>query len=88
MSAACRDTRCTDGMTWCAGCNGHGVVNPKGKRYRIARRGPLPAWAVPHEECNGTGLVRCGCTPLDVAQAASLLGQRVTDALSGAAVTS
>jgi hypothetical protein len=80
----CRDTRCTDGVTWCVPCHGHGVVNPKGKRYRIACK-QLPAWAVPCEACHGTGMAACGCTPLDVAMAAVLLGQRVSDALSARA---
>lgn len=59
----CTDTRCTDGITWCAGCNGHGVLNPKGKRYRIASTS-IPGWAVEHADCNGTGLRRCGCRDL------------------------
>lgn len=43
VPAVCSDTRCTDGVTWCAGCHGWGVLNPKGRRYRIGHRGPLPA---------------------------------------------
>mgnify|MGYP003575454947 CR=1 FL=1 len=69
----CRDFRCTDGVTWCAGCNGHGVLNPKGKRYRISCR-QLPTWAVPHEACAGTGLAVCGCTELDAVTRTALGG--------------
>lgn len=76
MSAStCTDTRCTDGVTWCASCHGWGVVNPRGKPYRIRHRGPLPEWAVPHADCHGTGLRACGCQPLDAATAATLTGQ-------------
>jgi hypothetical protein len=61
----------------CAGCNGWGALNPKGKRYRIAHKGPLPSWAVPHEACNGTGLRECGCQPLDAGARATLAGTPV-----------
>jgi hypothetical protein len=73
-ATSCQDTRCTVGVTWCAGCNGWGALNPKGKRYRIAHKGPLPSWAVPHEACNGTGLRECGCRPLGPAERATLTG--------------
>jgi hypothetical protein len=76
-ASTCTDTRCTDGVTWCPGCNGHGVVNPKGKRYRIAHRGPLPTWAIPHPDCNGTGLRACGCRPLSPAERATLTGHAI-----------
>lgn len=85
MSAACRDTRCTDGVTACQPCHGWGMVNPRGKAYRWGHKGPLPEWAVPCEACHGTGLVGCGCRPLDVAAAATVLGQRVSVALAEAA---
>ena len=71
----CRDSRCTDGVTWCAGCHGHGVLNPRGKRYRIACK-QLPAWAVPHDACNGTGLRACGCRPLSAGELATLGGDQ------------
>lgn len=67
----CTDSRCTDGITWCAGCHGWGVVNPKGKAYRIACK-QLPAWAIPHGDCNGTGMRACGCRQLDAAAVATL----------------
>jgi hypothetical protein len=51
------------------------VLNPKGKRYRIACK-QLPPWAVPHADCNGTGLQACGCRPLGPVDLASLTGQR------------
>lgn len=59
----CRDTHCTDGITWCPGCNGWGVLNPKGKKYRQACR-QIPPWAVAHDACGGTGLRACGCVEL------------------------
>lgn len=74
--AGCGDDRCTDGVTWCQDCHGHGVVNPKGKRYRI-KCTELPAWAVTHEACGGTGMRECGCTPLDDQTRAVVLGQGV-----------
>jgi hypothetical protein len=70
----CNDTRCTAGITWCAECHGHGALNPKGKRYRIKCKA-LPEWAVPHDDCAGTGLRECGCTPLGVAERAVLTGR-------------
>jgi hypothetical protein len=76
-ASTCTDNRCTDGVTWCAECNGWGVLNPKGKRYRIAHKGPLPAWAVRHDGCNGTGMRECGCTPLGATERASLSGLAV-----------
>jgi len=76
MSASsCSDTRCTAGVTACEGCHGWGVVNPRGKPYRWAHKGPLPEWAIPHDACNGTGMRACGCQPLDAAAIASLAGQ-------------
>lgn len=69
----CTDSRCTDGVTWCVSCNGWGVLNPKGRRYRVACT-QLPAWAVPHAECHGTGLLACGCRPLAPVEALTLLG--------------
>lgn len=74
-AASCSDSRCTDGITACHGCHGWGVVNPKGKAYRWAHKGDLPAWAVPHEECNGTGFRACGCRELSVAERAVLEGK-------------
>lgn len=73
-AAPCTDPRCTDGITWCAGCHGWGIVNPRGKPYRIRHKGPLPTWAIPHDACNGTGLRTCGCRPLDPAARATLTG--------------
>lgn len=69
----CTDTRCSEGITWCAGCNGHGVLNPKGKRYRVACK-EIPPWAVRHDACNGTGLRRCGCRVLAAAELVVLAG--------------
>jgi hypothetical protein len=43
------------------GCNGHGALSPRGGTYRQRRTDPLPAWAVAHHECHGTGRVKCGC---------------------------
>ena len=76
-AASCTDSRCTDGLTACEGCHGWGVVNPKGKAYRWAHKGDLPSWAVPHADCNGTGLRECGCTPLGATERASLAGLSV-----------
>jgi hypothetical protein len=53
----CHDAKCTLGITGCIGCKGFGRVNPKGKTYR--REENIPAWAVDHADCNGTGLVAC-----------------------------
>jgi hypothetical protein len=71
----CSDGRCTDGVTWCVGCNGHGVLNPRGKRYRVGCK-QLPAWAVPHAGCHGTGLRLCGCRPLSTVELAMLRGDQ------------
>jgi len=71
QSLPCTDTRCTDGITSCTGCNGWGVVNPKGKKYRAACK-EIPSWAVPHDACLGTGLAACGCRELDSATRAIL----------------
>lgn len=59
------DKRCDgDGVTACQGCHGWGVTSPRGKAYRWACKS-LPAWAVAHEACHGTGLAVCGCVPVD-----------------------
>jgi len=79
---SCDDTRCTDGITSCAGCNGWGVVNPKGKRYRVKCK-ELPTWAVPHKDCHGTGLAACGCRELDAVAAATLGGTAQQDTAAG-----
>ncbi|OLT09677.1 hypothetical protein BJF78_30090 [Pseudonocardia sp. CNS-139] len=69
------DTRCTDGITWCAECNGHGLLSQRGQRYRVKRRSPLPPWAVEHAECNGVGMRECGCRPtLGAAERKALAG--------------
>lgn len=70
----CIDSECMEGITIDRDCNGFGVLNPKGKRYRVKRDSPIPAWAVDHDACNGTGLVRCGCRELSPEQAAVLVG--------------
>lgn len=64
IAAPCSDRRCTDGVTWCAECNGHGVLRPGGKKYRVNGAGNITAYAVEHAECHGTGLLPCGCRPL------------------------
>lgn len=53
----CHDRKCTLGITSCEPCNGHGMVNPKGKAYRDPKN--IPAWAVVHKACHGTGMVVC-----------------------------
>lgn len=55
---SCTDYRCTLGITACVECNGFGMVNPVGKRYR--KQENIPSWAVVHQACHGTGLVVCG----------------------------
>lgn len=55
----CSDRRCTDGMTWCEDCNGHGVVSPSGKKYRVRRLAADMLAPVPHDACDGTGLRPC-----------------------------
>ena len=62
----CSDHRCTDGITMCAACNGYGVLTMGGRKYRLRSGGRnIGATAVPHADCYGTGLVPCGCVPLD-----------------------
>lgn len=74
-AAVCTDTRCTDGITMCQGCNGHGLLSPRGGTYRTKRTDPIPTWAVEHAECNGTGLVDHTCATLDDASLAVLAGR-------------
>jgi hypothetical protein len=52
-----------------------GRLNPRGKWYRIACK-QLPAWAVPHAACHGTGLCACGCRPLSAVELVTLRGDR------------
>lgn len=62
---ACTDHRCTDGITWCAGCNGYGVLTMGGRKYKLRGQGrTIGDTAVPHEACAGTGLAACGCREL------------------------
>lgn len=69
VAPVCTDTRCTDGITWCAGCNGYGVLTMGGRKYRLRSHGRnIGATAVDHELCAGTGLAACGCRPLDAAE--------------------
>jgi hypothetical protein len=55
--------------------HGHWVLNPRAKRYRIACK-QLPAWAVPHADCHGTGLRACGCRPLSPVELARSRGDQ------------
>lgn len=75
----CTDRRCVDGVTWCADCNGYGVLAGGGRRkYRVRSGGKnISPNAPTHTECAGTGLAACGCVPLDAATVAMLAGQRV-----------
>lgn len=74
----CTDRRCTDGITECIGCNGYGVLRHSGRKF--TRRGGgkyITAKSPTHEDCNGTALMVCGCTPMDDVTARMLM---VTDA--------
>jgi hypothetical protein len=75
----CTDRRCDGGVTWCAGCNGFGVLAGGGKRKYRVRSGArnISPNAPTHVVCNGLGLVACGCVPLDAATVSMLAGQRV-----------
>ncbi len=68
---SCTDHRCTDGITWCAGCNGYGVLTMGGRKYKLRGQGRnVGDTAVAHEVCAGTGLAACGCrelAPLELA---------------------
>jgi hypothetical protein len=72
---SCTDHRCTDGITWCAECNGYGVLTMGGRKYRLRSDGRnIGATAVTHELCCGTGLRICGCVPMDDVTIAILTG--------------
>lgn len=61
----CDDHRCTDGITWCAGCNGYGVLTMGGRKYKLRGQGRnIGGTAVAHQQCAGTGLAACGCRQL------------------------
>lgn len=73
MTAPCTDQRCTDGITWCAGCNGYGVLTMGGRKYKLRGQGrTIGATAVTHEACAGTGLAACGCRQLEPVELAVL----------------
>lgn len=75
MSAPCTDQRCTDGITWCASCNGYGVLTMGGRKYKLRGQGrTIGTTAVQHEECAGTGLAVCGCRVLDPIELAVIRG--------------
>lgn len=72
---SCTDHRCTDGITWCAGCNGYGVLTMGGRKYRLRGQGRnIGTSAVPHEDCSGTGLAACGCQQLGPVELATIAG--------------
>lgn len=72
---ACTDHRCTDGITMCTGCNGYGVLRRGGKKFTLRGRGKYITEAhQPHDACHGTGLMACGCTPLDSTAIDTLTG--------------
>ena len=52
-----------------------GTLNPRGRRYRIARK-QLPTSAVPHPDCHGTGLRAGECRPLSTVELATLRGDQ------------
>jgi hypothetical protein len=52
-----------------------GRLNPRGRRYRIARK-QLPTSALPHPDCHGTGLRAGGCRPLSTVELATLRGDQ------------
>lgn len=64
----CPEKYCTEGIAMCMGeegCNGYGVLTMGGRRYRLRGQGRnIGATAQPHERCNGTGMVPCGCREL------------------------
>ena len=78
----CKDHRCQDGVTWCAGCNGFGVLAAGGARkYRVRGQGRNISPNAPvHDDCHGTGLKACGCQPLDAVTLATLSGESVETA--------
>lgn len=62
----CTNHRCTDGITMCTGCNGYGVLRHTGRKFTLRGRGKYITEKSPtHDECLGTGLMACGCVPLD-----------------------
>jgi hypothetical protein len=78
---SCTDPRCTDGITWCADCNGYGVLTMGGRKYKLRGQGrTIGATAVPHEACSGTGMAACGCTPLGPVEIATLSGRQLVSA--------
>lgn len=67
----CDDQRCAEGITWCAGCNGYGVLTMGGRKYKLRGQGrTIGATAVAHDACAGTGFAACGCRPLSTAELA------------------
>jgi hypothetical protein len=76
--SACTDHRCSEGVTWCVGCNGFGVLAAGGRRKYRLRSGArnISPNAPTHEPCFGTGLAVCGCVPLDADTVSMLSGQR------------
>jgi hypothetical protein len=64
----CTDHRCTDGITECQGCNGFGWVTMAGRKYRKRtgyRNLQASTTKQVHEDCHGSGVAVCGCTPVD-----------------------
>lgn len=71
----CTDDHCTDGITWCATCNGYGVLTMGGRKYKLRGQGrTIGSTAVAHELCAGTGLAVCGCRQLDPIELAVITG--------------
>jgi len=74
ITVECSDRRCTDGVTWCAACNGFGVLTSRGRKYQVraALRNTISPKGKQHVDCDGTGLQPCGCRVLDAEGLASL----------------
>lgn len=73
---ACTERECSDGITACSGCNGFGVLTMGGRKYRKRSQGRnIGTTAVAHEDCNGTGMVACGCAELGAEELAMLSGK-------------
>lgn len=74
----CTDYRCTDGITMCRGCNGYGVLRHNGKKFTMRGRGKYITERSPqHDDCNGTGDMVCGCTPMDAETVRILTGKEL-----------
>jgi hypothetical protein len=74
--SGCVDPRCSEGITWCAGCNGYGWLTAGGRKYKMRGQGRnIGATAVEHEQCGGTGLAVCGCRQLDPIELDVVMGR-------------